>query len=247
MAYTINERRAGFVGFLVCLGYSLFICIQLGLYSASEFDYGDPGNWTVFFLSWLLACSIVTMILLYCRILNVSDGLCGLLFAPILYLVTFIWLWIAGGKLIYYGFLLPATPLQWHVFVWFWGVLILISLSIIYNIPRAVYNVCRENFPSFVSNCALCCSLHSQKLCQLFTNYSDPTCSICLSVMIEFDDLENGRQQTIKTLSCGHGFHRQCIDTWTELNNSCPICRNPIIQVEGNVAIPPEGNQAIPV
>eukprot|EP00658_Telonema_sp_P-2_P048908 TRINITY_DN371_c0_g1_i1.p1 TRINITY_DN371_c0_g1~~TRINITY_DN371_c0_g1_i1.p1 ORF type:complete len:183 (-),score=35.87 TRINITY_DN371_c0_g1_i1:551-1099(-) len=27
------------------------------------------------------------------------------------------------------------------------------------------------------------------------------------------------------TLACGHGFHPSCLQTWLELNPTCPICR----------------------
>ena len=243
MAYTIKERRAAFVGLLVCLGYMLLICIQLGLYVDKELDnYGDPGYWTVYESVSLLACSIVAAIDRYSVIVNLSLSLLFDALLSFIYIWAFIFIWVAGGSLIFHGFLLPATPLQYHVFVWFWGLLLSIGLFIIYKIPGVVYNICRKNCPSFMRNCSKCFSSHSQKFYQLFTNYSDPKCSICLLEMIDFDDLENERQRTIKTLACGHNFHCHCIDNWTRLNNSCPICRNPI---EGHQAIPVEGHQVI--
>ena len=42
-------------------------------------------------------------------------------------------------------------------------------------------------------------------------------CSICL----ESFDTKN----TI-VLNCNHYFHRECINEWLLINNSCPICRD---------------------
>ena len=243
MAYTIRERRAAFVGLLVCLGYMLLICIQLGLYADKELDnYGDPGYWTVFESVSLLACSIMAVSYLYYVIVNFSSNIMVLVLLGFACAWAFIFIWVAGSSLISYGFLLPVTPLQYHVVVWFWGLLLSIGLLLIYKILGVVYNICRTIFSSSIRNCNKCFSLHSQKFYQLFTNYSDPKCSICLLEMIDYEDLENEHQRTIKTLPCGHNFHRHCIDNWTRLNNSCPICRNP---VEGNQVIPVEGDQAI--
>ena len=242
MAYTIRERRAAFVGLLVCLGYMLLICIQLGLYADKELDnYGDPGYWTVFYLGCLLACSIMAVIYLYYVIVNFASNIVIVLLG-FTCAWAFIFICVAGNSLISYGFLLPATPLQYHVFVGVWGLLLLIGLFIIYKILGVVYNICKTIFSSSIRNCSKCCSLCSRQFRQLFTNYSDPTCSICLLEMIDFEDLENERHRTIKILACGHNFHRHCIDNWTRLNNSCPICRN---SVEGNQVIPVEGDQAI--
>ena len=45
----------------------------------------------------------------------------------------------------------------------------------------------------------------------------DEDCSICLETM-----KDNGH---IGVLSCGHKFHARCIKTWTNDNNTCPLCR----------------------
>ena len=44
------------------------------------------------------------------------------------------------------------------------------------------------------------------------------TCSICLNYLIE----------NISILSCGHQFHKKCIEKWMTFSNKCPLCRNQI-------------------
>ena len=52
-----------------------------------------------------------------------------------------------------------------------------------------------------------------------FVNISD--CAICM----------DSTQKINRITDCSHQFHKSCIDEWTKLNNSCPVCRysNPII------------------
>lgn len=46
---------------------------------------------------------------------------------------------------------------------------------------------------------------------------STQPCSICLT------DFENGSE--CSKLECGHFFHRQCLEDWLKVKNTCPICR----------------------
>ena len=43
-------------------------------------------------------------------------------------------------------------------------------------------------------------------------------CSICLEEIEENDDIK-------KLINCDHIFHKSCIDTWSNNNNTCPLCR----------------------
>ena len=36
--------------------------------------------------------------------------------------------------------------------------------------------------------------------------------------------------QEIRELKCGHRFHFECIHNWSQLNQSCPLCRTPILK-----------------
>lgn len=54
-------------------------------------------------------------------------------------------------------------------------------------------------------------------------------CSICT------DDLEIKpkrwcvkNNKDIKTLECNHQYHTECIDTWLENHNTCPLCRHEV-------------------
>lgn len=47
--------------------------------------------------------------------------------------------------------------------------------------------------------------------------YSDDSCSVCL------DEYEEGEQ--LLQLTCGHVFHRACINLWLKGNCVCPCCR----------------------
>ena len=41
-------------------------------------------------------------------------------------------------------------------------------------------------------------------------------CSICLDKI---------KSKDVKTTSCKHSFHEECIDKWFQLNYTCPYCR----------------------
>uniref|UniRef100_A0A7N0UF30 RING-type E3 ubiquitin transferase n=1 Tax=Kalanchoe fedtschenkoi TaxID=63787 RepID=A0A7N0UF30_KALFE len=43
-------------------------------------------------------------------------------------------------------------------------------------------------------------------------------CSICQEDYVEDDELG--------TLTCGHGFHVQCIEQWLTCKNLCPLCKS---------------------
>jgi hypothetical protein len=47
------------------------------------------------------------------------------------------------------------------------------------------------------------------------------TCAICQDSLLP-------EQQARKILSCGHWFHRGCIDPWFQRNVHCPVCRHDI-------------------
>ena len=53
-------------------------------------------------------------------------------------------------------------------------------------------------------------------------------CSICL--------MEVGSDEAMRTLPCGHCFHVDCIDTWLQQCNNCPLCRTTPVQRPGKGA-----------
>jgi hypothetical protein len=50
---------------------------------------------------------------------------------------------------------------------------------------------------------------------------NDDICSICIDKLVKLVD-------DIKTTDCNNKFHKVCLDTWLNYNNSCPYCRNKI-------------------
>jgi len=46
-----------------------------------------------------------------------------------------------------------------------------------------------------------------------------PTCPICI------DDYQNGGEVIVKTKTCGHFYHKQCLKNWLNTARTCPICR----------------------
>ena len=54
-------------------------------------------------------------------------------------------------------------------------------------------------------------------------------CSICtddLKIKPKKWCVKNNKD--IKTLECNHQYHRECIDTWLENHNTCPLCRQEV-------------------
>lgn len=49
-------------------------------------------------------------------------------------------------------------------------------------------------------------------------------CSICLEPIDENEEVK-------KLINCNHIFHKSCIDTWSNNNNTCPLCRKHIISL----------------
>lgn len=55
-------------------------------------------------------------------------------------------------------------------------------------------------------------------LCLYSEQHINKGCTICLE---DFDDGEY-----VRSLGCGHVFHKECVDMWLRRNFVCPICRN---------------------
>ncbi|KAJ8276931.1 hypothetical protein GJAV_G00069490 [Gymnothorax javanicus] len=50
------------------------------------------------------------------------------------------------------------------------------------------------------------------------------TCSVCIN--------EYAQGNKLRRLPCAHEFHIHCIDRWLSQNNTCPICRQPILATD---------------
>merc|ERR1712129_445976 len=45
-------------------------------------------------------------------------------------------------------------------------------------------------------------------------------CVICIQDLVDGDE--------VRTMPCGHTFHRECMDVWLQRSRFCPLCRRPI-------------------
>ncbi|KAA0041218.1 RING finger protein 165-like protein [Cucumis melo var. makuwa] len=46
-------------------------------------------------------------------------------------------------------------------------------------------------------------------------------CSVC------YEELK-GKGKEVSRIPCGHVYHKSCVLTWLQINNSCPLCRAPL-------------------
>ena len=61
------------------------------------------------------------------------------------------------------------------------------------------------------------------------------TCSICLNPA--------RKTRGVKDLTCGHRFHKRCIDEWCQRSESCPMCRTAIPKSKYKVSITIENTE----
>lgn len=66
----------------------------------------------------------------------------------------------------------------------------------------------------------------------MLDDYENLECVICQEELLV--------SEGIKVLDCGHSFHKECIDKWRSMKNSCPSCRNNIDETSSlrNITIP---------
>lgn len=73
-------------------------------------------------------------------------------------------------------------------------------------------------------------------------NYTDTICIICREEMSNGDANDNngnaggggnnnGNMQQIKKLPCDHIFHKNCLRSWFQRQQTCPTCRTPILRL----------------
>jgi len=66
----------------------------------------------------------------------------------------------------------------------------------------------------------------------LVINSETNVCFICYEVL--FENMKpiklNSKIYYMKNCNCDGFIHKKCIDTWYNINNSCPICRTAIVK-----------------
>jgi len=55
----------------------------------------------------------------------------------------------------------------------------------------------------------------------------DKECVICMEILNEYKDLK-----------CGHKFHVNCLDTWLQNHDICPMCRTQCV-IKANIIVEP--------
>jgi len=71
------------------------------------------------------------------------------------------------------------------------------------------------------------------------SNYSDTICIICREEMSNAANNADASIQQIKKLPCDHIFHKSCLRSWFQRQQTCPTCRTPILRLN----TPPQANQ----
>ena len=64
----------------------------------------------------------------------------------------------------------------------------------------------------------------------------DPSAPLVCSVCLQDMEPEAEDENALRTLACGHCFHRDCLAPWLERKHSCPLCRQP---ASGHAEPPP--------
>lgn len=96
------------------------------------------------------------------------------------------------------------------------------------NFYRNDYNKSFEDINNICMNYTKTKKIQKQKNGYKKINIQDKelTCSICLENLSL--DSQNILGHYKRILKCEHVFHKKCIDTWIQENETCPICRLPI-------------------
>jgi hypothetical protein len=75
----------------------------------------------------------------------------------------------------------------------------------------------------------------SEKKKSILENVNISVCSICLCNNDEYCYTINSRPfenlNSIERISCGHVFHKVCLNRWISRHNTCPMCRSEIISL----------------
>jgi Ring finger domain/PA domain len=68
------------------------------------------------------------------------------------------------------------------------------------------------------NNVSVASSSHHSMTSKLICGRFEDECSICQEKMLE--------GETVLKLNCRHAYHANCVQSWLERHNTCPLCRN---------------------
>lgn len=86
--------------------------------------------------------------------------------------------------------------------------------------------VCRQAAPRVIDGGRRAAVEAAMQLMTVFAaSDTDETCVVCL----------DGLAGEIRTLVCGHRYHRACVDPWLLEHSTCPLCKDNVLYPRGNL------------
>jgi E3 ubiquitin-protein ligase synoviolin len=80
---------------------------------------------------------------------------------------------------------------------------------------------------------------------QQLATFADTVCIICREEMANAPNDQSAPAQQVKKLPCDHIFHKSCLRSWFQRQQTCPTCRTPILRLATPAAAaPPPAAQA---
>lgn len=195
-----------------------------------DYDCNTP------YLTWAIGCIFLIILMnIRCRLsFNRSSSMVYKLYYTIVILLYIFWLY--KGFTIYFNektCVLRDYVLAYLIFDIATDIIFILNFVCIYCL--LYFNICTRsvrfysilNFISSEPNIQQVDISNMSEIIysnDLYQDTSQTQCPICLI------DFEEGN--ILDGFTCKHIFHKECINNWLLLKNTCPMCRQPII--DGN-------------